>query len=624
MNRKQKKQLSRIALALIIIIGAVLASTFEEMPGFFPVILYLIAYIVIGLEVVLKALKNIFRGQVFDENFLMALATVGAIVLGEFAEANAVMIFYQIGELFESFAVEKSRKSIAETMEIMPDYANLIRNGQEVTVDPYDVEIGDIIIVKPGEKIPLDGRIVDGRTSIDTSALTGEAEPRDAEIDDEVISGCINLTGLIRVQVIKEFSESTVSKILELVENASSKKANAEKFITKFARVYTPAVCVAALLIAIIPPIIIEGAMFTDWLYRAFAFLVISCPCALVISVPLSFFSGLGAASRAGILIKGSNYLEALAAVETIVFDKTGTLTTGTFSLDEIKSEEPYDEKALLELAAYAESYSHHPISLAIISAYAEEIDFDRIIDAREAAGRGVETSIMYGGREVTIHAGNEKLMWEIGIYEVPSLENTAVYVAVDGDFAGYITFVDRIKGDSAEMIGKLKEIGVENTVMLTGDRESAAKKVARELGLSKVYANLLPQDKVYHIEQIIAQKSEKKFVAFVGDGVNDAPVIARADIGFAMGGLGSDAAIEAADIVITTDQPSKIVTAAKIAKRTMGIAKQNIIFAIGIKLLVLLLTALGFASMWMAIFADVGVAVLAILNAMRALSIKE
>ena len=624
MNRKQKKQLSRIALALIIIIGAVLASTFEEMPGFFPVMLYLIAYIVIGLEVVLKALKNILRGQVFDENFLMALATVGAIVLGEFAEANAVMIFYQIGELFESFAVEKSRKSIAETMEIMPDYANLIRNGQEVTVDPYDVEIGDIIIVKPGEKIPLDGRIVDGRTSIDTSALTGEAEPRDAEIDDEVISGCINLTGLIRVQVIKEFSESTVSKILELVENASSKKANAEKFITKFARVYTPAVCVAALLIAIIPPIIIEGAMFTDWLYRAFAFLVISCPCALVISVPLSFFSGLGAASRAGILIKGSNYLEALAAVETIVFDKTGTLTTGTFSLVEIKSEETYDEKALLELAAYAESYSHHPISLAIISAYAEEIDFDRIIDAREAAGRGVETSIMYGGREVTIHAGNEKLMWEIGIYEVPSLENTAVYVAVDGDFAGYITFVDRIKGDSAEMIGKLKEIGVENTVMLTGDRESAAKKVARELGLSKVYANLLPQDKVYHIEQIIAQKSEKKFVAFVGDGVNDAPVIARADIGFAMGGLGSDAAIEAADIVITTDQPSKIVTAAKIAKRTMGIAKQNIIFAIGIKLLVLLLTALGFASMWMAIFADVGVAVLAILNAMRALSIKE
>ena len=618
MNRKQKKQLSRIALALIIIIGAVLASTFEDMPGFFPVMLYLIAYIVIGLEVVLKALKNILRGQVFDENFLMALATVGAIVLGEFAEANAVMIFYQIGELFESFAVEKSRKSIAETMKIMPDYANLIRDGQEVTVDPYDVEIGDIIIVKPGEKIPLDGRIVDGRTSIDTSALTGEAEPRDAEIDDEVISGCINLTGLIRVQVIKEFSESTVSKILELVENASSKKANAEKFITKFARVYTPAVCIAALLIAIIPPIIIEGAAFTDWLYRAFAFLVISCPCALVISVPLSFFSGLGAASRAGILIKGSNYLEALSAVETIVFDKTGTLTTGTFSIDEIKSEEPYDEKALLELAAYAESYSHHPISLAITSAYAEEIDFDRIIDAREAAGRGVETSIMYGEREVTIHAGNEKLMWDIGIYEIPSLENTAVYVAVDGDFAGYITFVDRIKGDSAEMIGKLKEIGVENTVMLTGDRESAAKKVARELGLSKVYANLLPQDKVYHIEQIIAQKSEKKFVAFVGDGVNDAPVIARADIGIAMGGLGSDAAIEAADIVITTDQPSKIVTAAKIAKRTMGIAKQNIIFAIGIKLLVLLLTALGFASMWMAVFADVGVCVLAILNSMR------
>ncbi|MBQ9973317.1 MAG: heavy metal translocating P-type ATPase [Firmicutes bacterium] len=624
MTKKQIKELRRILLAVLILAGAVLCDSMQDMPKFLAVFMYMAAYVSIGLETVLKALRNIFRGQVFDECFLMSVATVGAIFLGEFTEANAVMIFYQIGELFEDIAVDKSRKSIAELMDIRPDYANVIRGDEEVTLDPYDVQIGDVIIVKPGEKIPMDGRIIEGKTSVDTAALTGEAEPRDAEIDDEVISGCINLSGVIKVQVTKEFSESTVSKILDLVENASSKKANVEKFITRFARVYTPAVCIAAVVLAVLPPLVLPGAKFSVWIYRALSFLVISCPCALVLSVPLAFFGGVGGAGKVGILIKGSNYLEALARMETVVFDKTGTLTTGAFDIERIVTEGDYEEDVLLEIAAYAESYSSHPVGMAIVHEYGLGIDFGKVIDVKEAAGRGVETSFMYLDREITVHAGNEKLMWEIGLYDVPPVEETCVYVAVDGDFAGYITFADRIKSDARELVGSLKKLGIDKTVMLTGDRENIAEKVGDELEIGTVYAELLPQDKVSKVEELIDIKSEKKSVVFVGDGINDAPVLARADVGIAMGGLGSDAAIEAADIVIMTDEPSKLISAVKIAKKTTGIARQNVVFALAVKLGVLGLTALGFASMWAAIFADVGVAVLCILHSMRALNIKN
>lgn len=623
MTRKQRKELKRILLAVVILAGAILADSMPDIPHFLAVFMYLAAYVTIGLETVLKALKNIFRGQVFDECFLMSLATIGAICLGEFTEANAVMIFYQVGELFESIAVDKSRKSIAELMDIRPDYANVIRDGEEITVDPYDVQIGEIIIIKPGEKIPMDGRITEGRTSIDTAALTGEAEPRDAEAGDEVISGCINISGVIKVQVTKEFDESTVAKILDLVENASSRKANVEKFITRFARVYTPAVCIAALILAIVPPLALPGAKLGEHVYRALAFLVISCPCALVLSVPLAFFGGVGGAGKTGILVKGSNYLEVLAHAETIVFDKTGTLTTGAFDIEEVETAGGFIEKELLELAAYAEGYTTHPVGMAIVAAYGEEIDAARITDVKEAAGRGVETSFIWNGREVTVHAGNEKLMWEIGLYDVPVIENTVVYIAVDGDFAGYITFADRVKSDAKELTSVLRKLGIDKTVMLTGDREKIAEKVGDELQIGTVYSELLPQDKVSKIEELIEIKAANKSVVFVGDGINDAPVLARADVGVAMGGLGSDAAIEAADIVIMTDEPSKLVTAVKIAKKTTRIAKQNVIFALAVKLGVLGLTAVGFASMWAAIFADVGVAVLCILNSMRALNTK-
>ncbi len=624
MNKKQKRQLIRIILAVVLVAGALFSEMLVGIPKTLTTVLYFAAYITVGLETVQKAARNIFRGQVFDENFLMALATVGAIILGEMTEANAVMIFYQIGELFESCAVDKSRKSISELMDIRPDYANVLREGIEVKLDPYEVKIGDIIIVKPGEKIPMDGRVIEGRTSVDTAALTGEAEPRAAEVGDEVISGCINMTGVIQVQVTKEFEESTVSKILNLVENATSKKANVEKFITKFARVYTPLVCMSALIIAVIPPLVSGGQEFSVWIYRALTFLVISCPCALVISVPLSFFGGIGGAGKLGVLIKGSNYLEALARVETVVFDKTGTLTTGSFEIEEIIAEEAYTKEQLLELTAYAESYSHHPISQSIIAVYGKKTEPDRITAVKEIAGRGVEALIRFRNKEITVHVGNEKMMKDIGIFEVPISENTIVYVAVEGKFAGYITFADKVKKDGPETIRKLKKIGVRRTVMLTGDRKRTAEKVASELGIDRVSAELLPQDKVREIEELLAQKNEKRSVVFVGDGINDAPVLARADVGVAMGGLGSDAAIEAADIVIMTDEPSRLASAIAIAKKTTGIARQNVIFALAIKFAVLALAVAGVASMWAAIFADVGVAVLAILNSIRALNVSK
>ncbi len=624
MTRKQKNELKQIILAVVILAGAALAGNTEGIPKYFSIILYMAAYVSIGLETVLSALKNIFRGQVFDECFLMSIATVGAICLGEFTEACAVMIFYQIGELFESVAVDKSRKSIAELMDIRPDYANVIRNGEEIKVDPYDVRIGETIIVKPGEKIPMDGRITDGRTSIDTAALTGEAEPRNVETGDEVISGCINISGVIKAEVTKEFGESTVAKILDLVENASSRKANVEKFITRFARVYTPAVCIAALVLAIVPPIIIPGAEFDIWVYRALSFLVISCPCALVLSVPLAFFGGVGGAGKIGILVKGSNYLETLAHVEAIVFDKTGTLTTGVFDIEETVTEEGFTGGDLIELAAYAESYTSHPIGMAITAAYGGKVDKSRIEDIKEISGRGIEAVFAWNGSTVTVHAGNEKLMRDIGLLNVPTVDSTVVYIAINGKYAGYITFADRVKEDAEATIGELASLGATKSVMLTGDRRSIADKVGKRLKISEIYAELLPQDKVSKLEEIIKNKTEKRSVVFVGDGINDAPVLARADVGIAMGGLGSDAAIEAADIVIMTDELSKLALAVKIAKRTTGIARQNVVFALAVKLGVLALTAAGLASMWAAIFADVGVAVLCILNSIRALNVDK
>lgn len=630
MNKKQKKQLTHIIIALLILIAAALCEHFTNIPKLYLMAPYFVSYLTVGLGTLIKAVRNILRGQVFDENFLMAIATVGAIALGEMLEANAVMIFYQIGELFESCAVDRSRRSISDLMDIRPDYANVIRDGEEIEADPYDVKIGEVIIIKPGEKVPMDGIITEGITSLDTAALTGEAEPRAAEKGDAVISGCINMTGVIRVEVTKEFEESTVSKILDLVENATAKKANAEKFIAKFARIYTPLVCLAAAVIAVVPPLVLAGETFQTWVYRALTFLVISCPCALVISIPLSFFGGVGGAGKLGILVKGSNYLEILARAETVVMDKTGTLTTGTFEIEEIKAEQPYSNAGLLELAAYAESYSHHPISQSIVAAYGQEIDAGKIINAGEIAGRGVSAELdakAFGAAEngaLTVHAGNEKLMADIGISNVPDLDSTVVYVAVNGKFAGYITFADKIKPDAAEAVKKLKKLGVKKTVMLTGDKEKAARSVAAAIGIDEVRAELLPQDKVDETERILAAKNPKRSVVFVGDGINDAPVLARADVGVAMGGLGSDAAIEAADVVIMTDEPSRLASAIGIAKKTAGIARQNVIFALGVKFAVLALAALGYAHMWAAIFADVGVAVLAILNSIRALNVSK
>lgn len=611
------KRLWRIIIGAAVLATAVLLSLNNE---WLQIALFIISYIIVGGDVVKRAVKNIFKGQVFDENFLMSIATIGAFFIGEYPEGVAVMLFYQVGELFQNYAVGKSRKSIASLMDIRPDYANVKKGDELVKVDPDEVQIGDIIVIKAGEKIPLDGKVIEGSSMIDTSALTGESVPREVEVGSDILSGCININGVITAEVTKEFGESTVSKILDLVENASSKKSNSEQFITKFARYYTPVVVIIAVFLAIIPPLVIDGATFSDWIYRALAFLVVSCPCALVISIPLSFFGGIGGASKKGVLVKGSNYLEALAETEIIVFDKTGTLTKGVFNVQEIHPEGVSKEE-LLELTAHAESYSNHPISLSLKRAYSKEIDNGRISDVEEISGHGVIATV--DGKKVM--AGNIKHMKMMDIpYFKGELIGTIVHVAVNNKYIGYIVIADEVKEDSAQAIKELKAANIKQTVMLTGDNKSIGSKVAKELGLDKVYAELLPADKVEKIEELFSQKSKKGKLAFVGDGINDAPVLARADIGIAMGGLGSDAAIEAADVVIMTDEPSKIATTMKISKKTLKIAHQNIVFAIGIKIIVLILSAFGITTMWAAIFADVGVTIIAVLNAFRALNVKN
>lgn len=611
------KRLWRIIIGAAVLATAVLLSLNNE---WLQIALFIISYIIVGGDVVKRAVKNIFKGQVFDESFLMSIATIGAFFIGEYPEGVAVMLFYQVGELFQSYAVGKSRKSIASLMDIRPDYANVKKGDELVKVDPDEVQIGDIIVIKAGEKIPLDGKVIEGSSMIDTSALTGESVPREVEVGSDILSGCININGVITAEVTKEFGESTVSKILDLVENASSKKSNSEQFITKFARYYTPVVVIIAVFLAIIPPLVIDGATFSGWIYRALAFLVVSCPCALVISIPLSFFGGIGGASKKGVLVKGSNYLEALAETEIVVFDKTGTLTKGVFNVQEIHPEGVSKEE-LLELTAHAESYSNHPISLSLKRAYSKEIDNGRISDVEEISGHGVIATV--DGKKVM--AGNIKLMKMMDIpYFKGELIGTIVHVAVNNKYIGYIVIADEVKEDSAQAIKELKAANIKQTVMLTGDNKSIGSKVAKELGLDKVYAELLPADKVEKLEELFSQKSKKGKLAFVGDGINDAPVLARADIGIAMGGLGSDAAIEAADVVIMTDEPSKIATAMKISKKTLKIAHQNIVFAIGIKIIVLILSAFGITTMWAAIFADVGVTIIAVLNAFRALNVKN
>ena len=611
------KRLWRIIIGAAVLATAVLLSLNNE---WLQIALFIISYIIVGGDVVKRAVKNIFKGQVFDENFLMSIATIGAFFIGEYPEGVAVMLFYQVGELFQSYAVGKSRKSIASLMDIRPDYANVKKGDELVKVDPDEVQIGDIILIKAGEKIPLDGKVIEGSSMIDTSALTGESVPREVEVGSDILSGCININGVITAEVTKEFGESTVSKILDLVENASSKKSNSEQFITKFARYYTPVVVIIAVFLAIIPPLVIDGATFSDWIYRALAFLVVSCPCALVISIPLSFFGGIGGASKKGVLVKGSNYLEALAETEIVVFDKTGTLTKGVFNVQEIHPEGVSKEE-LLELTAHAESYSNHPISLSLKRAYSKEIDNGRISDVEEISGHGVIATVDV--KKVMV--GNIKLMKMMDIpYFKGELIGTIVHVAVNNKYIGYIVIADEVKEDSAQAIKELKAANIKQTVMLTGDNKSIGSKVAKERGLDKVYAELLPADKVEKLEELFSQKSKKGKLAFVGDGINDAPVLARADIGIAMGGLGSDAAIEAADVVIMTDEPSKIATTMKISKKTLKIAHQNIVFAIGIKIIVLILSAFGITTMWAAIFADVGVTIIAVLNAFRALNVKN
>ena len=583
-------------------------------------VIYIIAYIIVGFEIVRKAVRNITRGKVFDENFLMTVATIGAFGIGEFPEAVAVMLFYQVGELFQSYAVDKSRKSIASLMDIRPDYANIEKDGKLEKVDPDEVKIGDIIVVKPGEKIPLDGTVVEGKTNLDTKALTGEPMPREAKQGDDVISGCINLNGLIKVKVTKEFGESTVSKILDLVENASSKKSKSENFITKFAAYYTPIVVIIAVILAIVPPLIIPGAEFLDWIYRALSFLVVSCPCALVISIPLSFFGGIGGASKMGILIKGSNYLEALANTEIVVFDKTGTLTEGDAKVQKIEAE-GISKEELLEITALAENFSNHPIALSIKSEYNKPIDEKRIVKTQELTGRGIKATI----DEKEVLVGNEKLMKEEKIdYKECTDAGTALYVAIDKKYVGYILIADSIKKDSKKAIQNLKKNGIKQTVMLTGDRKQVGEAVAKELGIDKVYTELLPDGKVEKVEELLKEKSPKGKLAFVGDGINDAPVLAISDIGIAMGALGSDAAIEAADVVLMTDEPSKIVDAIHLSKKTMRIVKENITFAILVKVIVLILSAFGLSTMWEAVFADVGVSIIAIINALRVLRVKH
>lgn len=614
MTRKQRHLLTRIIVAAVLF----LAGSLLHLPELAEMAVFLVCYVVVGRDIVWKAITNILHGQVFDENFLMTIATIGALILGEHSEGVAVMLFYQVGEWFQSYAVSKSRKSIASLMDIRPDYANIERDGKLVQVDPDEVQIGETIVVKPGERIPLDGTILKGFSTLDTSALTGESMPREVEPGLEVISGCINQTGILNIQTTKEFGESTVAKILDLVENASDKKGRIENFITRFARYYTPVVVFAALALAILPPLITQQP-FSTWIYRALTFLVISCPCALVISIPLSFFGGIGGASKIGVLVKGSNYLEALANTEVVVFDKTGTLTKGSFAVSEIHPV-GMKEAQLLELAAYAEDYSNHPISLSIKNAYGQKIDNSRVSDVQEIAGHGVQAVI--DGK--TILAGNTKLMERAHIKYTPSSAvGTVVYLACDGKYAGCIIIEDEIKADAPAAIKLLKSAGIRKTVMLTGDADAVGKKVAGQLHLDQVYTELLPADKVDRVESLLKQKSEKGMLAFVGDGINDAPVLARADVGIAMGGLGSDAAIEAADVVLMTDEPSKIAAVMKIARKTIRIANQNIVFALGVKFLVLILGALGYANMWAAVFADVGVSIIAILNAIRAMRVK-
>lgn len=620
MNKKQKKMLLRI------IIAAVLIVVFSLLPaeGYLRFVLFMIPYLVIGYDILKKAFKGILNKQVFDENFLMAVATVGAILLGDYSEGVAVMLFYQIGELFQSYAVGKSRRNISELMDIRPDYANIEKDGTLEQVDPDEVEIGTIIVVQPGEKVPIDGVIIEGISTLNTSALTGESLPRDAKAGDEVISGCINMTGLLKIRTTKEFGESTVSKILELVENSSSRKSKSENFISKFAKYYTPAVCYGAIALALIPPIVLlimgKPAMWGDWIYRALTFLVISCPCALVISIPLSFFAGIGGASNQGILVKGSNYLETLAQTKYVVFDKTGTMTQGVFEVSGIHHNEMPDEK-LLEYAALAECSSSHPISKSLQKAYGKPIDRNRVTDIEEISGNGVIAKV----DGISVAAGNTKLMNRLGIaYQDCHHVGTVVHMAIDGKYAGHILISDIIKPHAKEAIAELKKAGISKTVMLTGDSKRVADQVAEELGIQEVYSELLPAGKVSRVEELLNQKSEKDKLAFVGDGINDAPVLSRADIGIAMGALGSDAAIEAADIVLMDDDPLKISKAIKIARKCIRIVYENIYFAIGIKILCLIFGALGIANMWVAIFADVGVMILAVLNAIRTLFVKN
>lgn len=626
MTRKQKKMLIRIIVSAVLMIGL----NFISIDGILRFVLYLVPYLIVGYDILIKAAKGIANRQVFDENFLMSIATIGAMIIGlvdsgDYVEAIAVMLFYQTGELFQSYSVGKSRKNISALMDIRPDYANIELDGKLIQTDPDDIEIGTVIVVNPGEKVPIDGIVIEGNSSLDTAALTGESLPRDVKIGDEIISGCVNMTGVLKIRTTKEFGESTVSKVLDLVENASSRKSRSENFITKFAKIYTPAVCFSALALSVIPPlvnilILRNPAEWGTWVYRALSFLVASCPCALVVSIPLSFFAGIGGASKEGILIKGSNYLEALSQTDCVVFDKTGTLTCGVFEVTAIHHNQMPDEK-ILEYAALAESASSHPISKSLQRAYGKELDTNRVSDIQEISGNGVIALV--DGTQVAV--GNDKLMSKLGIEHIDCHKTgTVIHIAISGEYAGHIVISDIVKPTAQKAISLLKKSGVKNTVMLTGDRTAVANQVAQTLGIDTVYSELLPADKVAKVEQLLSEKASKSKLAFVGDGINDAPVLSRADIGIAMGGIGSDAAIEAADVVLMDDDPIKITKAIKISRKCIGIVYQNIVFAIGVKVLALILVALGMANMWIAVFADVGVAVIAVLNAIRAMFVKQ
>lgn len=611
-----KKQLIKIIIALVLFCLAIAVNFKNE---WINNTIFFISYLIVGMEVLREAVEHILKGKIFDENFLMSVATIGAFIIGEFPEAVAVMLFYQIGEFFQNYAVNKSKKSIAELMDIRPEYANIIRDDKQEKISPSDVKIGEVIIVKPGEKVPLDGIVIEGNTLLDTKALTGESIPKEILEGSEILSGCININGVIKVKVTKEYSESTVNKILDLVENASSKKSKSENFITKFAKYYTPVVVIIAALLAFIPPLFITNTSFTDWAYRALSFLVVSCPCALVISIPLSFFGGIGGASKMGILIKGSNYLEALSNLEIAVFDKTGTLTKGVFEVQKIEAID-ISEEELLKIVCYAENYSNHPISKSIKEAYGKEVEKTKIIKAEEISGLGVVANI----ENQNVLVGNEKLLEKYKI-EFNKIEciGTILYVAIDNKYAGYILIADKEKEDSAKTIKELKANNIKQTIMLTGDRKNVGEAVAKQLGIDEVYTELLPDEKVKKIEELLHKKSENGKVAFVGDGINDSPVLAISDIGIAMGGLGADSAIEAADVVIMTDEPSKLINAIKLSKKTMKIVRENIVVAIGVKVAVLILSALGISNMWQAVFADVGVSIIAVINALRMLSVK-